>query len=169
MKRKERMMNCSPLPFFVYGSLLPGQMNDYVWGETVISQQVAVLANGRLHDLGDYPILLETGEGPVKGMLITVRDEDYTALLARLDEFEHCFPGQPEASDYVRVAREVMVEGVDAASATDATSATAVTAWVYVGQLPSESHCPLVPNGDWAAYVQAREQAPSEKPVFWQK
>lgn len=167
MKREERMKNASPLPFFVYGSLLPGQMNDHVWGEAIVSQQAAVLANGRLHDLGDYPILLETGDGladkladeTVKGMLITVQAGAYAALLARLDEFENCFPDQPEASDYVRVARDVMVSGADAA----------VTAWVYVGQMPTESHCPLVPNGDWAAYVQAREQALGVKPLFWQK
>jgi gamma-glutamylcyclotransferase (GGCT)/AIG2-like uncharacterized protein YtfP len=133
--------NTSQLPFFVYGSLLPGQANAGLWGEDVLSWQTAVLPYGRLYSLGDYPVLIENGGGPVKGMVITPRPDAYHALLARLDALEAYNPAQPDTSDYLRVVREaILADG------------TAVPAWVYIGQANFTPHLPLVPHGDWLAY-----------------
>ena len=95
------------LPFFVYGTLLPGQPNAYLWGEAVAAQQTAVLPNGRLYDLGSFPMLVEEGEESVQGMLIWVRPAEYTAVVASLDELEGYDPAQPLASAYRRVRRAV--------------------------------------------------------------
>lgn len=143
----------SQLPFFVYGSLLPGQANAGLWADDVVAQQAAVLPHGRLYSLGEYPVLLENGAnegGSVKGMVMTARPESYAALLARLDALEAYYPAAPEESEYLRVVREArLMDG------------TAVPAWVYIGQVNFTPHLPLVPDGDWLAYV-ARQQRVSD-------
>jgi gamma-glutamylcyclotransferase (GGCT)/AIG2-like uncharacterized protein YtfP len=136
------MMESERLPFFVYGSLLPGQLYHWVWGESVVWGQRAVLRYGRLYDLGDYPMLVETGDDVIQGMVMEVNTADYDNVLARLDALESYFPDRPEESIYVRMAREVWLD-----------DGTAVTAWVYIGQMNFISHLPVVPNGDWAVYV----------------
>ncbi|HRQ37228.1 MAG TPA: gamma-glutamylcyclotransferase [Chloroflexota bacterium] len=140
------MTNDTPqLPFFVYGSLLPGQVNAGLWGKDVLAQTPAVLPYGRLYSLGDYPVLIENGEGPVKGMVMTTRPDAYTALLSRLDALEAYNPAAPEESEYLRVIREARSgDGI------------AVPAWVYIGPASFTPHLPLVPDGDWPAYVAAR-------------
>ncbi|GIK54840.1 MAG: gamma-glutamylcyclotransferase [Chloroflexi bacterium] len=141
------MTNDTPyLPFFVYGSLLPGQANAALWGDSVVAQQAALLAHGRLYSLGDYPVLIENGGGPVKGMVMTARPDAYADLLARLDALEAYNPDAPEQSEYLRVIREARLG-----------DGTAVPIWVYIGQVNYAPHLPLVPDGDWLAYVAARE------------
>ena len=58
------------LPFFVYGTLLPGQPNAHLWGDGIVAQQNATLANGRLYDLGAFPMLVEEGEEKVVGWFV---------------------------------------------------------------------------------------------------
>lgn len=129
-------------PFFVYGTLLPGQPNAFLWRglETSIGQ--AWLGNGRLHDMGGYPMLVEMGANPVKGQLITIAPESYEIVKARLDILEGYTPFKPELAGYRRVVKKVMVDNGRAASA-----------WVYVGQVELVNGRFLVPDGDWATYI----------------
>lgn len=143
------MTNDTPyLPFFVYGSLLPGQVNAGLWGDVVVAQQTAMLAHGRLYSLGDYPVLIENGGGPVKGMAMTIRPDAYAALLAQLDALEGYDPAAPEQSEYLRVVRlAYLVNGM-----AQSQFGFAMPTWVYIGQANFTPHLPLVPDGDWLAY-----------------
>ncbi len=69
------MQHMKRLPFFVYGTLLPGQPNYDLWSDSIREKKPAIFRNGRLIDLGFYPILFEGGDSPVSGMIVSVRDE----------------------------------------------------------------------------------------------
>lgn len=133
------------LPIFAYGTLLPGQPNFDLWGEAIMSSQVAVLEGGRLYDMGYYPMLVEEGSGEVKGMIFALRHDFYRRTLERLDELEGYYPDQPDASVYRRVQRRVQLREGDIASA-----------WVYVGRPQQLSGATPVPGGDWVRCVSAR-------------
>ncbi len=135
------------LPFFVYGTLLPGQSNYALWAEAIMVEERAWLEHGRLYDVSNYPMLIETGEDRVQGVLITVDPEQYPAVLTRLDWLEGHKPEQPEQSDYHRVMREVVLADGRTAQA-----------WVYIGKIQYISDLPIIPNGDWAAYVQNKQE-----------
>ncbi|MCP4425181.1 MAG: gamma-glutamylcyclotransferase, partial [Chloroflexi bacterium] len=100
--------------------------------------------NGRLYDMGGYPMLVEGEGGLVKGEIVTVPDGRYTAVLARLDALERYNPTQPQAPGYRRLARKAVL-----------TDSRSLTAWAYVGQEALVDGRPLVENGDWATYVEA--------------
>ena len=138
------MNESSNRPFFVYGTLLPGQPNYYVWGEAIEAEEQATLANGRLYDMGHYPMLIEAGDKPVKGLLVGVAETEYGAVLARLDYLEGYDPAQPEACAYRRVLREV--RGINGC---------VQSAWVYIGHPQYIAGKPAIPGGDWLAYVGA--------------
>lgn len=143
------------LPFFVYGTLLPGQPNYQLWGRFVLSEKTAVFANGRLLDLGNYPMLVENGNDPVKGMVVTVRPTAYETVLARLDHLEGYDPQNPNRSEYIRVERCVhLADG------------TAVDAWVYLGQTIFSDNIPLVKDGDWVSHIHHRRQ---KIEAWWQQ
>ena len=46
------------LPFFVYGTLLPGQPNDDLWGDGIAQVETAVLDDSHIYDMGYYPMLV---------------------------------------------------------------------------------------------------------------
>ncbi|GGW81269.1 gamma-glutamylcyclotransferase family protein [Streptomyces lomondensis] len=111
------------LPFFVYGTLRPGEVNHdlFLRGRTR-SEEPGRLADAVLYEGPGYPYLVEEpGGGVVSGELVTALPEAYGALLAELDRLEEYVPGDPR-SLYVRVERKV-VRGVDGVG---------VRAWVYV-------------------------------------
>ena len=130
------------LPFFVYGTLLPNQPNAYFWGDAIVSQETAVFPNGRLYDFGNYPMLIEAGDLPVKGMLVRVDEAQYKLVMLRLDGLEGYNPTNPTESDYVRAKRDVQLE-----------NGRWQTAWVYLGQLHFQPSIPIVKDGDWVAHV----------------
>ena len=140
-----------PLPFFVYGTLLPDQLNARLWHGDDVVVEAASFANGRLYDMGGYPMLVEDGGAPIKGCVIIVPETRYTAVLARLDALEGYNPAQPGAPGYRRLARSVnMADG------------SPLTAWIYVGQEALVNGSAPIQNGDWVAYVAAdcdRQQA----------
>jgi gamma-glutamylcyclotransferase (GGCT)/AIG2-like uncharacterized protein YtfP len=138
------MSENSNRPFFVYGTLLPGQPNYYLWGEAAVTREQALLANSRLYDMGHYPMLIEAGNEPVKGLLVRVAEIDYMAVLGRLDYLEGYNPAQPDACAYRRVQRQV--RGVNGA---------VQTAWVYIGRPRYVAGKPAIPGGDWLTYVRA--------------
>lgn len=135
-------LNEEKRPFFVYGTLLPGQPNAYLWQGTVTDQQPSTLAGSALYDMGSYPMLVETGDECVHGIVLHIAEAAYAAVLARLDELEGCTPDQPEDFGYSRVVREVQGE-----------NGRSLSAWVYIGQEATVRGLSAIPGGDWAAYV----------------
>lgn len=135
------------LPFFVYGTLLPGQPNDYLWGESIVAKKPATFTSGRLYDMGSYPMLVESEEGGcVRGMLITVRAVDSDIVMARLDDLEGYDPARPDEDGYRRVQRTVQTA-----------DARSVTAWVYLGQAHTAANRPLIESGNWTAYAASKK------------
>ncbi|MGX1474535.1 UNVERIFIED_CONTAM: gamma-glutamylcyclotransferase (GGCT)/AIG2-like uncharacterized protein YtfP [Streptomyces canus] len=137
-------MTSARLPFFVYGTLRPGEANhDLFLRGRIRSEEPGRLAGALLYDGPGYPYAVEEpGGGPVFGELVTAAPEDYDELLAALDELEEYAPGDPR-NLYERVAREV----------TRTADGTAVRAWVYVAA-PSvtarlRSRGKLIESGDW--------------------
>ncbi|MFJ9560926.1 gamma-glutamylcyclotransferase family protein [Streptomyces fuscichromogenes] len=143
------MTNPDPrhLPFFVYGTLRPGEVNHdaFLRGRTE-TEEPGRLDGAVLYDGPGYPYVVEEpGAAAVRGELVTARPESYDRLLLELDELEECAPQDP-ASLYVRVAREV-VRLRDGAP---------VRAWVYVagpvvaGRLRADGR--RIDGGDWLAH-----------------
>ncbi|WP_328496517.1 gamma-glutamylcyclotransferase [Streptomyces sp. NBC_00414] len=114
----------SRLPFFVYGTLLRGEVNHdaFLRGRT-LSQTPATLTGALLYDGPGYPYAVETpgGGGVVHGELVTATPTAYAQLLPALDRLEEYTPGDP-TNLYERVARDV----------TRTTDGAHVRAWVYV-------------------------------------
>ncbi|MFC9916108.1 gamma-glutamylcyclotransferase family protein [Streptomyces sp. NPDC127197] len=133
------------LPFFVYGTLRPGEPNHdlFLRGRTS-AEEPGRLTGAVLYDGPGYPYAVEEPRGAVSGELVTARPEAYDELLAALDRLEEYMPGDPR-SLYERVEREV-VRDADGA---------AVRAWVYVAAPAVAARLrargKLVEGGDWRA------------------
>ncbi|EGX58294.1 hypothetical protein SZN_18581 [Streptomyces zinciresistens K42] len=141
-------MTPSPrLPFFVYGTLRPGEHHHdaFLRGRTLAEEPARV--NGAvLYDGPGYPYAVRDGRdgATVHGHLVTARPEEYPALLAALDHLEEYTPGDPR-NLYERIAVEVV----------RASDETAVRAWIYVAA-PSVaarlgSRGTRIDSGDWSA------------------
>lgn len=140
-----RRISEAMLPFFVYGSLLPGQPNFTLWGQALLDTRPAVYTGGVLYDLGAYPMLIEEGAGRVSGRVMYVTPADYTAVMQRLDSLEGYDPDQPERAIFRRVQRWVTLS-----------SGAALPVWLYLGRPELTRHAPVVPDGDWARYSAGR-------------
>lgn len=134
------------LPFFVYGTLRPGESNHDVYVRGSAEAEVpARLAGAVLYEGPGYPYLVEDPEGgPVRGELIAARPCAYERLLADLDVLEDYAPGDPR-NLYERVVREVtLLDGVTA------------RAWVYVAAPRVAARLrasgAVIGGGDWASF-----------------
>ncbi|WP_069767749.1 gamma-glutamylcyclotransferase family protein [Streptomyces sp. LUP30] len=136
------------LPFFVYGTLRPGEVNhDLLLRGRTLREEPARLAGALLYDGPGYPYAVETpGEAgaTVAGELVTARPQAYARLLAELDRLEEYVPGDPR-NLYERVAREV--------ARTDGSAP--VPAWVYIAA-PAvaaglRARGKPIEGGDWLA------------------
>lgn len=99
------------LPFFVYGTLLPGEPNHdlFLRGRTT-GERPAVLPRALLYDGPGYPYAID-GHGRVHGTLLTAAPGVYGELLGLLDHLEEYLgPGHPR-NLYERVVREVELPG----------------------------------------------------------
>lgn len=126
------------LPFFVYGTLRPGEVNHdlFLRGRTA-AEEPARLAGALLYDGPGYPYAAP-GEGAVAGELVTAAPGAYGELLAVLDRLEDYFgPGHPR-NLYERRRCEVrrLRDGAT------------VPAWVYLAA-PGAALGPLIDGGDW--------------------
>ena len=131
------------LPFFVYGTLLPNQPNAHLWGQFVVWQAQARFVNGRLYDMGHYPMLVATKGGMVKGMVVQVTDDAYEMIVKRLDALEGFKPTQPEQGAYRRIEQVVHLE-----------NGRSLPAWVYVGSPHYVVGYEAIEHGDWLAHMQ---------------
>ncbi len=84
------------LPFFVYGTLRPGEINHdrFLRGRTA-REEPALLRGAVLYEGPGYPYAVEAPECEVRGELVTARPEAYAELLALLDRLEEYVPGDP--------------------------------------------------------------------------
>lgn len=142
------------LPFFVYGTLIPGQPNAHFWEDAIIAETAAIFPNGRLHAFPAFPMLIEVGSkeegGTIHGRLISVDPAAYTQVLQRLDQLEEFDPEDRGNSPYVREARQVhTAEG------------TAINAWVYLGQ-PHLAPPTVIPDGDWVSFSAQQQDSMAE-------
>ncbi len=110
------------LPIFVYGTLLPGQPNAHLWEGYVEEHEPAILLNGRLYDMGHFPMLIDELDSQVQGAVLTIDPAQYQELLECLDNLEGFDPEDPQNCPYQRVRKSVQVE-----------NGRTRTAWVYLG------------------------------------
>ncbi|RPF33298.1 gamma-glutamylcyclotransferase family protein [Streptomyces sp. TLI_185] len=131
------------LPFFVYGTLLRGEVNHDLFLRGCRGAEEPARLNGAvLYDGPGYPYAVEERGGVVYGELVTAPPEEYEELLVSLDRLEEYAPGDPR-NLYERVEREVIRDGGD----------TAVRAWVYVAAPAVAARLrargKLIESGDW--------------------
>jgi len=133
------------IPFFVYGTLIPGQPNDHLWRGGIRSVETAVFPNGILYDMGNYPMLVEEEGGVVRGKLISVVNGLYEEILSRLDHLEGYIPDQPSKSSYKRIKREVTTD-----------KGQRSLSWLYIGRQKQAQKRRVIPGGDWVLYAASR-------------
>ncbi|RPK84909.1 MULTISPECIES: gamma-glutamylcyclotransferase family protein [Streptomyces] len=137
------------LPFFVYGTLLPGEPNHdlFLRGRTR-GERPAVLPRALLYDGPGYPYAID-GHGRVHGTLLVAAPGVYGELLGLLDHLEEYLgPGHPR-NLYERVVREVELPAQEAPGGGEA-----VRAWVYLAATAVTRSLRtggvLIPGGRWA-------------------
>ncbi|MEW2167992.1 gamma-glutamylcyclotransferase family protein [Streptomyces sp. NPDC007084] len=132
-----------PLPFFVYGTLRPGEHNHdrFLRGRTR-SEEPARMPGLVLYPGPGYPYAVEQPGGTVTGDLVTALPAAYAELLAELDTLEEYVPGDPR-NLYERVARE----------AVRTAGGATVRAWVYVASPPVAARLRTggrpIQDGEW--------------------
>lgn len=131
-------------PFFVYGTLRPGQANHarLLAGRTT-AEVPATLPGHVLYGPGLPYVTAGEESSAVVGTLVFVAPERYAEVLADLDHLEGYRPGRP--CHYERKARVVRHPGPDGADTTS-------VAWVYLaGPAVRERLRPAerIPSGDW--------------------
>ncbi|KAB1146287.1 gamma-glutamylcyclotransferase [Streptomyces luteolifulvus] len=132
------------LPFFVYGTLRPGEHNHdaFLRGRTR-SEEPARLDGAVLYDGPGYPYAVPEPAGVVTGEVVSARPERYGELLRDLDHLEDYASGDP-GNLYERVEREVT-----------RTDGTVLRAWVYLAAPAVAArlrvHGRLIESGDWRA------------------
>ncbi|MER7698517.1 MULTISPECIES: gamma-glutamylcyclotransferase family protein [unclassified Streptomyces] len=138
------------LPFFVYGTLLPGEPNhDLFLRGRAAEERPAVLPRALLYEGPGYPYAVE-GHGRVHGTLLVAAPGVYGELLGLLDQLEEFLgPGHPR-NLYERVVREVELPG---AGESGGGAPASVRAWVYLAAAAVTRSLRtggvLVPGGRW--------------------
>lgn len=132
------------LPFFVYGTLRPGEHNhDLFLRGRIRREEPGLLPGAVLYDGPGYPYAVEQEGGTVTGEIVTALPEAYGELLAALDRLEEYVPGDPHTL-YERVHRDVT-----------AADGRIVHAWVYVAgpavAARLRAHGRPIEGGDWSA------------------
>ena len=133
-------------PFFVYGTLRPGQGNYPIVAGLLAAVHGAELDGHLLYEAG-LPYIGPCGtEGTVAGDLLIPRPGDYDEALRRLDRLEGFRP--PDGGLYVRKACQVRF----AAEPTADAPWRSALAWVYHGGDRFDyDPCLVVQGGDWTA------------------
>jgi gamma-glutamylcyclotransferase (GGCT)/AIG2-like uncharacterized protein YtfP len=134
----------SQFPFFVYGTLLPGQCNDHYWGGYILRSVPAVLSCAKLYEFPGYPMLIESLDSASKvvGQIIWVGPDRYEAVLTKLDQLEEYDPADVKNSFYLRLAKNI-----------NTGNGSSITTWVYVGKPNLIKGLPAIIDGDWARHM----------------
>ena len=134
------------LPFFVYGTLRPGQGNYRLLAGQTVAEFPATLPGHALYGPGLPYVTAGEEDSTVVGALIFVAPERYAEVLARLDCLEGYRPGRPHCH-YERVVRTVRYLDADGAEAT-------TLAWVYLAGPAARERLrgtERIAGGDWLA------------------
>jgi gamma-glutamylcyclotransferase (GGCT)/AIG2-like uncharacterized protein YtfP len=135
----------SHLPFFVYGTLRPGQSNHRLVVSALHGVREARLPCHRLYAAG-IPYVAESRDPgcTVAGELLLIRLDEYETARVRLDRLEGYRP--PACQMYVRTACRVEFREHPGGLWREC------DAWVYRGGADFD-YCDdlLVPGGDWVA------------------
>ncbi|MCZ4096302.1 gamma-glutamylcyclotransferase [Streptomyces sp. SID13666] len=135
----------SRLPFFVYGTLRPGQANHPLVEGRTAPPRPAVLPGALLYAGPGYPYAVaapaaEPVTDTVHGELLDVLPDQYDTVLADLDRLEDHVPGA-RGNLYERLALRVICDGLRC------------DAWVYLaGEGPARTlraSGRIIPGGDW--------------------
>ncbi|MGW8554099.1 gamma-glutamylcyclotransferase family protein [Streptomyces tubercidicus] len=133
------------LPFFVYGTLRPGEAN---YGPTLrgrtAAEEPAHIEGALLYEGPGYPYATAGPDGAVvHGALVRPRDTEYDAVCAVLDRLEGYAPGDPH-NLYERVVTEAVCP-----------DGKTVRAWVYLAAEPLAARLRAtgtpIEGGDWPA------------------
>ncbi|UUN26777.1 gamma-glutamylcyclotransferase family protein [Streptomyces sp. FIT100] len=130
------------LPFFVYGTLRPGEHNHdlFLRGRTC-AEEPARLPGALLYEGPGYPYAVD-GDGTVTGELVTAAPGHYRELTAVLDHLEEYVAPADPRNLYERVVRTVRTER------------GAVVAWVYLAAEHTAAELRArgtpIPGGDWS-------------------
>lgn len=134
------------LPFFVYGTLLPGEVNYWLWREAIEEIRPALISPARLYDMGQYPMLVDAAAGEVRGMVANVRPSSYPVALAVLDQLEGVHLPSWRGPGYRRARRIVRPFG-----------ARPLVAWVYLGDERTVADRPPL-RADWKTHRRLRRR-----------
>lgn len=131
------------LPFFVYGTLRPGEANHTrtLRGRTA-HEEPAKITGALLYAGPGYPYAIAgPADAVVHGALIRPRDADYDEVRAVLDRLEDYAPGAPD-NLYERVVTDA-----------DCADGRTVRAWVYLAAEPLAARLRAtgtpIEGGDW--------------------
>lgn len=136
-----------------------GQPNDALWENCIGRVARGVFQNGRLFDMGSFPMLIENGGETVAGQVMYPQADlsvkAYELLVQRLDNLENYNLDDIDNSPYYRALRTVLDE-----------NAHPVTAWVYLGRPHYTAGRPLISHGDWAKHSANNH---SHISIWWEK
>lgn len=134
------------MPFFVYGTLLPAQPNFVLWEQAITRIVPATLGHARLFDMGHYPMLVEELGATAFGAIITIRPEQYSDIMERLDFLEGYDPAHPDAGEYIRVKRIARLN-----------TGLPQAIWVYTGRREQVIGRPPL-DQSWSSYCYQQER-----------
>ena len=139
------------LPFFVYGTLLPGYGNHArtIRGRLDRVEHSVRLPGARIyHYEFGFPGMVRSPDdsshaGAVTGALLYAPVAEYAAVLADCDALEGYTAPGAEGNMYERALVEVVLPSGDV-----------TRAWTYFSLLDNAAATP-VPSGDWHAFMQS--------------
>ena len=134
------------LPFFVYGTLIPDQPNYYLWKDSIVSTKDGLIKNYQLFDMGHYPMIVESEGNNVYGMLMYVKNEDYTKVTKIIDNLEGYNPENHGSSAYNREIRDIELEDGEIEKA-----------WIYIGSKEYVKRENAVKDGNWVKYISKKK------------
>ena len=134
------------LPFFVYGTLIPDQPNYYLWKDSIVSTKDGLIKNYQLFDMGHYPMIAESEGNNVYGMLMYVKNEDYTKVTKIIDNLEGYNPENHGSSAYNREIRDIELKDGEIEKA-----------WIYIGSKEYVNEENAVKGGDWVKHISKKE------------
>ena len=134
------------LPFFVYGTLIPEQPNYYLWKDSIVSTKKGLIKNHQLFDMGHYPMIIESEEKNVDGILIYIKDADYEKITKIIDNLEGYNPENHGSSAYNREIRDIEVKDGEMQKA-----------WVYIGSKEYVNEENAVKDGNWVKHTSMKK------------